>query len=218
MLEAIPSVGFYAAILFVFSLCIALAHWKSSRGIPKGLKPVPGPPGLPILGNTHQLKPQPQRQMESWAKQYGELFRIQLGWNTWVFLNSPEAVKEILDKQSAATSSRAPSPVIGDVISGGMRFLLMGYSPPWRRLRTIVHQLLTPKASAAFKPSQEFEAKQLLHDILSDQNEEDFYMHVRRYTISVVMTSTYGKRIPRWVVLSATNMIVLLIVSRTAKK
>lgn len=48
-------------------------------------------------------------------------------------------------------------------------------------------------------PSQEFEAKQLLYDILTDnENQMNFYMHIRRYTTSVVMTSTYGKRIPDW--------------------
>lgn len=203
--------GDAAIFLLISLLCITLMQWNSSYAIPKGFKPVSGPPGLPITGNTHQIKPQPQRQMEAWARQYGELFRIQLGPNTWVYLNSPEAVWEILDKQSAVTSSRAPSPVIGDIISGGMRFLLMPYSPQWRRLRTIVHQLLTPKASAAFKPSQEFEAKQLMYDLLHDESEENFYMDVRRYTISVMMTSTYGKRIPQWVVYLLRDANVTLI-------
>lgn len=120
-----------------------------------------------------------------------------MGYENWVFLNSPEAVKEVLDKQSAITSGRAPMPVASDLISGGMRFLLMGYTSEWRKLRTIVHKLLTPKVSDTFKPSQEFEAKQLIHDLYSDnRDEESFYMHVRRYTTSVVMTSTYGRRVP----------------------
>ncbi|GAB7349163.1 hypothetical protein MBLNU459_g8100t1 [Dothideomycetes sp. NU459] len=145
---------------------------------PKGLRRVPGPPGIPILGNTLQLKPQPQRQFQQWAREYGELFQIQMGYENWVFLNSPEAVKEILDKQSAVTSGRAPMPVASDLISGGMRFLLMGYTPEWRKLRTIVHKLLTPKVSDTFKPSQEFEAKQLIHDLYTNnQDEESFYMH-----------------------------------------
>lgn len=34
-------------------------------------------------------------------------------------------------------------------------------------------------------PSQEFEAKQLLWDICTDSaNQENFYMHIRRYTTS----------------------------------
>lgn len=170
---------------------------SQTKKIPKGLRRVPGPPGIPLLGNTLQLKPQPQRQFQQWAREYGELFQIQMGYENWVFLNSPEAVKEILDKQSAITSGRAPMPVASDLISGGMRFLLMGYTSEWRKLRTIVHKLLTPKVSDTFKPSQDFEAKQLIHDLYSDnKGEENFYMHVRRYTTSVVMTSTYGRRIP----------------------
>lgn len=33
-------------------------------------------------------------------------------------LSSPEAVKEILDKKSALTSSRPPMPVVSDALSG----------------------------------------------------------------------------------------------------
>ena len=123
-----------------------------------------------------------------------------MGWENWVFLNSPAAVKEILDKQSAITSSRVPMPVVSDLISGGMRFLFMDNTPTWRKLRALVHKLLTPKASETFKSSQEFEAKQLLHDLYAkNKDEESFYMHIRRYTTSVVMTSTYGRRVPEWV-------------------
>ncbi|PSK58738.1 3-hydroxyphenylacetate 6-hydroxylase [Elsinoe australis] len=180
-----------AAILYIQSYL--------ARKAPKGLKAVPGPPGIPILGHITKLSPQPQREWKKWAREYGELFQVKLGWDTWVFLNSPEAVKEILDKQSAITSSRPPMPGLSDVISGGKRFLLMGYSPEWRKLRAIVHKLLTPKMSETFKPSQEFEAKQLLFDLLTDNTDHSKgYQHVRRYTTSVVMTSTYGRRVPQW--------------------
>ncbi|KAF4545865.1 Cytochrome p450 protein [Lasiodiplodia theobromae] len=177
-----------------------LYHLLSRRGSipPKGLRTVPGPGGkVPIIGHAHLLKPTgSQRQFIDWANQYGEVFSLQLGWENWIFLNSPSAVKEIMDKQSASTSGRPPMPVGADIISGDMRFLLMTYSPRWRRLRAIVHKLLTPKASDTFKPSQEFEAKQLLHDILKEP--EKTYDHCRRYTTSVVMTSTYGRRIPEF--------------------
>ncbi|KAH7050031.1 putative O-methylsterigmatocystin oxidoreductase [Macrophomina phaseolina] len=173
--------------------------WSQRRPKPpKGLRAVPGPGGkLPIIGHAHLLKPEgSQRQFMRWAQEYGEVFSLQLGWDNWIFLNSPAAVKEIMDRQSASTSGRQPMPVGADIISGGMRFLLMTYSPRWRRLRSIVHKLLTPKASDTFKPSQEFEGKQLLFDIM--KKPEDTYNHCRRYTTSVVMTSTYGRRIPKF--------------------
>jgi cytochrome P450 len=182
-------------------ICIQIyLYWSRARKVPPGFRHVPSPKGLPLIGNSLQLGKHPRKQFEKWTEEYGELFKIQLGWNNWVFLNSREAVKEILDRQSASTSSRMPLPVSSDLASGGYRFLMMGYTPTWRKLRAIVHKLLTPKASDVFKPSQDFEAKQLVYDILTDNTtEEEFYMHIRRYTTSVVMTSTYGKRVPNWV-------------------
>lgn len=161
------------------------------------LRRIPGPKGYPIIGNMHQLSHQPQRELKQWARQYGDLFTIQLGWENWVFVNSVEATKEIFDKQASKTSSRVPMPVASDMISGGIRIVLMPYSQRWKKLRGIVHRLLTPTMSNAFRPIQEFEAKQLIHDILTDNDGQDkFYVHARRYAASVMMTSTYGRRIP----------------------
>jgi cytochrome P450 len=164
---------------------------------------MPSPPGLPLIGNTLQLSSQPYRQFIPWAQQYGEICRVHLGMMDWYMLNSPQAVKEIIDKQSAVTSSRPPMPVVSDAVSGGMRYLFMPYGTEWRRLRAISHRLLTPRMSDTFQPSQDFEAKQLLHDLLMDNNSNtEFYMHIRRYTLSVLMTSTYGRRVPNWVSLN----------------
>lgn len=187
-------------VIFAVFFSLYLIATRLTRKRANGLSTIPGPKGLPLIGHTLQMAESPHRYCQQWAAQYGEVFKVQLGWENWVFLNSPEAVKEIMDKQSAITSGRQPMPVLLDLISGGKRFLLMSYSPQWRKLRAIVHKLLTPKASAVFKPSQEFETKQLLSELLMDnENQEKFYLHVRRYTTSVVMTSTYGRRIPSWV-------------------
>lgn len=93
-------------------------------------------------------------------------------------------------------------PVASDALSGGLRFLFMEYGPEWRKLRAISHKLLTPAVSATFKPSQEFEARMMLEEVLkgaSEKGNEVGYKAVRRYAVSVIMTSTYGKRIANWV-------------------
>lgn len=190
------------ALLFV--LVILYAIYKSyTKRPPPGTHHAPGPAGLPILGNAHQLGRQPHQQITAWAREYGELYKIRLGWNDWYMICSPDACKDILDKQSAYTSSRNPQPVAGDTLSGGMRFLLMPYGPEWRKLRGTSHKLLTPAVSATFKPSQEFEAKMLVEEILNGADQKNgndvSYMAIRRYTVSVIMTSTYGRRIPQWV-------------------
>jgi len=192
----------YTLVLISLLLAAFVIHTRYKNKPPSGTKAAPGPAGLPLLGNAHQLSQQPHQQITKWAREYGEVYKIRLGWNDWYMICSPEACKEILDKQSAYTSSRAPFPVAGDALSGGMRFLFMEYGPEWRKLRGISHKLLTPAVSATFKPSQEFEAKMLLEEILkgadAEKGNEISYMAIRRYTVSVIMTSTYGRRIPQW--------------------
>ena len=48
--------------------------------------------------------------------------------------------------------------------------------------------------SKSYTPTQTFEAKQLSVDLLDSP--EDFYMHNRRYSASVIMQIIYGRRIP----------------------
>lgn len=184
-------------ILFLIAIWIAITIHRHSR---QHTTNIPGPRQVPILGNAHQLGRNPHRQIQQWAKQFGDIFTIRLGWETWVFINDPTDIREVFDKQSAITSGRMPQPVVSGILSGDNRLLLLSYGEKWRRMRAIVHKSLTPKASASYKPGQEFEAKQLIHDIATDnEDQKSFYMHVRRYTTSVVLLSTYGLRVPSWV-------------------
>lgn len=48
--------------------------------------------------------------------------------------------------------------------------------------------------SKSYSPIQTFEGKQLSVDLL--ERPEDFYMHNRRYSASVIMQVVYGHRIP----------------------
>lgn len=193
----------YTLVLVSLLLASFILYTRYKNKPPPGTKPAPGPPGLPIIGNAHQLGQQPHQQVTAWAREYGEVYKIRLGWNDWYMICSPDACKEILDKQSAYTSSRPPAPVCQDALAGGMRFLFMEYGPEWRKLRSISHKLLTPAVSATFKSSQEFEAKMLLEELLNGadvkKGNEVSYKAIRRYTVSVIMTSTYGRRIPEWV-------------------
>lgn len=193
-------------ILSAVLLCTVVFYviQKCRQKPPPGLKSAPGPSGaLPIIGHGHLLTTNPHRQIQRWAKQYGEIYKIRLGWYDWYMLCSPEAVKEVLDRQSVHTSSRAPMPVASDALSGGMRFLFMPYGTEWRKLRALSHRLLTPRVSAGFMPSQEWEGRMLVEEVLKGSDEvvgsEVAYKAVRRYTVSVIMTSTYGRRIPEWV-------------------
>lgn len=83
-----------ASFLFVVALLIAIIRRYSVQA-PKGFKLPPGPKGWPIVGNALQLGRYPQRQLQKWAGQYGGLVKVRLGWENWVFVYSPDAVRTI---------------------------------------------------------------------------------------------------------------------------
>ena len=160
------------------------------------LDTVPGPKGHPIIGIGYKLPPKASAVFRDWAIQYGEVFKIRVGWYNWVVINSPEAIREILEKQAVITSSKAPSPMGHDIVTGGNRMPTMPYGPHWRALRSIIRQITTVPMTMTFVPSQEFETKQLLFDLAVDnQNQRNFYQHMRRFAFSIIMTNTFGTRV-----------------------
>ena len=191
--KKLPTFTLYSGIaLFVAFVVYLVTRDPRRKHLP------PGPTGLPIIGNTHQL-PQTDEVSQviiDWAKKYGEIFRIRLGMTDYIYLNSPEAVKELLDKKSNIYSSRHAMPMALDTVSDGNRMLFMGYTKQWRDLRKIMHSILTQTQAVNYQPIQMYETRQMCCDLLDTP--EQLYDHGRRYTTSVVMQVAYGHRVPNW--------------------
>ncbi|KAL1602611.1 hypothetical protein SLS60_006027 [Paraconiothyrium brasiliense] len=158
----------------------------------------PGPPGLPFVGHLLDFADSEavRDKVTAWHKQYGPIFYTKLGGTDYIWLSTPKAVKDLMDKKSSVYSSRAPFPLAQDVMSAGRRQLFMPYGPRWRSIRKHSHALLNLNTSVKYQPVQDFESKQLLVDFLTSP--KDFYMMNRRYSASVIMLVTYGYRIPSW--------------------
>lgn len=186
--------------LFVLTLVgatvsILLVWIKRDRRLDK----MAGPGGWPLIGIGIGLPRKSVEVLGQWAIKYGEVYKIRVGWYNWVVINSPEAMRDIFDKQSVSTSSRSPMPLAHDVAVGGMRMNTLPYGKKWRAYRAIVHGLLSTTLTDKFIPSQEFETKQLLHDfVFKNGDGQEFYWHVRRYFFSILMTSCYGSRVDSW--------------------
>lgn len=122
-----------------------------------------------------------------------------MGWYDWVVINTPEAIREILEKQATITSSNAPSPMGHDIGTDGKRMPTMPYGLHWRVQRSVVRQITTALITTTFVPNQEFKAKQLLFDLATNnENQRDFYQHMRRYAFSVIKTNTFGMHVKNW--------------------
>ena len=63
------------------------------------LNKIDGPKGNILFGIGLSLPPKATQRLREWAQQYGEVYKIRIGWYHWVVLNSPEAIKEVFEKQ-----------------------------------------------------------------------------------------------------------------------
>jgi hypothetical protein len=115
------SLGISAAVIVLLA-SIAINLGKVGRR-PPGYPP--GPPTWPLIGNLH-LMPQGNAhlQFQSWAQEYGPVYSLILGTKVMIVVSSDQAVKDLLDKRSGIYSSR-PDMYLGNIVSGGLRMLLM---------------------------------------------------------------------------------------------
>ena len=82
------------SIVLPFLILLGLSYVSLRRRPPKGYRLVPSPKGLPLIGNTLDVpQSRPEKKFMEWAREFGELYRIQMGWNDWVFVNSDVAAK-----------------------------------------------------------------------------------------------------------------------------
>ncbi|RMJ17408.1 hypothetical protein CDV36_002920 [Fusarium kuroshium] len=176
-----PVIGLIIAALY--GLC-TIGHRPSSYP--------PGPPTLPLIGNLHQMPSKNGHlQFQKWAKEYGPVYSLILGTKVMIVLSSDKAVKDLLDKRSTIYSSR-PEMYLGQIVSGGLRVLLMEYGDTWRMIRKMVHNILNIKAAKSYVPYQDLENKQMLCGLLDQP--ESFVDHIRRYTNSLTTQMVFGFR------------------------
>jgi cytochrome P450 len=118
----------------------------------------------------------------------GIRFTVKLGSDNWVFLNSSRVVNDLMEKRGAIYISRPKFPMTLDIVSGGGRIVLMPYDDTWRRLRKIMHQILSTRQSTTYQGYQDLESKQLLWDYLHVP--EKWFLHNGRYSNSGIDPSS----------------------------
>jgi hypothetical protein len=98
--------------------------------------------GPPIINQTFMhLEPEFPVRLIAWQQEYGEIYRTKSGATDFIWLSSPRAVKDIIDRRSAIYSSRQPQPMANDTASGGKRMTFMQKGKRWRTLRAIIHRV-----------------------------------------------------------------------------
>lgn len=70
------------------------------------IRALPGPKGLPLIGNLWSIRRNAAEQYRSWARKYGGVYQIQLGNIPVVVVNTAAAAKVLFGQHAQALSSR----------------------------------------------------------------------------------------------------------------
>ncbi|KAH6809291.1 hypothetical protein C2S51_027074 [Perilla frutescens var. frutescens] len=148
-------------------ILIYLLHKK--RNSEKTLVP-PGPPGLPLIGNLHQLGDASTRHSYLWrlSMKYGPILQMKFGSVPVIVISSAKLAKEVLKTQDFAFCSRPKLLGQHRLSYNGSDVAFSPYGNYWRELRkiTIIH-LLSVKKVQSFRPIREDEVSRMIAKISS---------------------------------------------------
>jgi len=127
----------------------------------------PGPKGLPIIGNLHQLDiSNLYLQFSQFSKIYGPLFSLQLGLRPAIVVSSAEIAKEVLKNNDHVFSNRPKLYGQQKLSYNGSEIVFSPYNDIWREIRKIcVVHLFSSKRVSYYSSIRKFEVKKMIKKI-----------------------------------------------------
>jgi len=127
----------------------------------------PGPKGLPIIGNLHQLDiSNLYLQFSQFSKLYGPLFSLTLGLRQAIVVSSAEIAKEVLKTNDNVFSNRPVLYGQQKLTYNGSEMVFSQYSDFWREIRKIcVVHIFSAKRVSHYSSIRKFEVKKMIKKI-----------------------------------------------------
>ncbi|KIJ05868.1 hypothetical protein PAXINDRAFT_121975 [Paxillus involutus ATCC 200175] len=131
------------------------------------------------------------RTLADWVVDHGPIMSLRQGSRVIMIVGRVDAATEIMEKEGMALVDRPRLIASGELVSGGMRLLLIGSGERFCCLRKAIHPYLQPKAAETYQEMQRDAARDVILDILNDPKHH--IKHAQRYADSVILRLTYGK-------------------------
>lgn len=163
-------------LLTLSFLFIAYKHLenRNRNRLPKGVRRLPGPAGLPIIGSVHEL-PENNSWMKfhEWGEKYGPIYQVNLAGVNHVWISRDKVAHDLLSKRSAIYSDRPHIPALEhDNRTSGQYLPLMSKNELWARQRKFGKQTIMDQSlKAAYHGYPELEAVRLLMDLIHEPSE-----------------------------------------------
>lgn len=158
------------------------------------LKNLPGPDGLPILGNILQLDLTKLHSiLEQWADTYGPLYKFRIARKNVVAVSDPNLINEVLRKRPAAYRRlESIAPVLTEM---GINGVFSAEGEQWLRQRRTAMQALNTAHLKTFFPTLMKVTERLKKrwdQAMAEGASIDVQEDLMRYTIDVTSNLAFG--------------------------
>ncbi|KAL1645221.1 hypothetical protein SLS58_003928 [Diplodia intermedia] len=164
---------------------IKTVFFPAKPKIPKGLKPLPGPKGYPVLGSVPDVPEQNSYiKFYDWSKEYGPLYQVNLAGSNHVWISTDQIARDLLSKKAAIYSDRPHIPaLLHDNRTSAEYLPLMSKNPHWSRQRKVATYIMREAKLNTFYHYPELESIRLLKELVEEPHN---YNHALESFISRV--------------------------------
>lgn len=158
------------------------------------LEQLPGPRGIPLLGNALQVRPEKLHLvLERWCRRYGPLYTFKVMGRPFVAISDPALIAQILrDRPGQFRRWDAIEAVTEEMGANGV---FSAEGDAWRRQRAFVAKALDPAHLEAFFPTLRAMTRRLLlrwQKAAARQQDIDIRQDLMRYTVDVTTNLAFG--------------------------
>lgn len=164
---------------------------------PRTIAELPGPKGIPILGNARQIEPrQFHLTLEDWARQYKGTYRFRVASRQFIVVSDRDVIADILRDRPVAF--RRSSRTARMLEEAGTKGLFTAEGEEWRRQRKLGMRALTPEVVHRYFPQLVMMTERLLarwNAALAAGREVDVLRDLKAYTLDVTIGLAMGQDI-----------------------
>ena len=175
-----------------------LSKLEAARVASRSLRRVadlPGPSGLPVVGNALELEPESLHlQLEAWAKQHGALFKLRAGSQEILVVADPALNEQVLRaRPDVWRRQKSMADVIDEL--GGRGGIFTSEGAQWRSQRRLTMEALSHRRIDGFYPTLKSTAERLLarwRKAAAANAVVDLQADLKRFTVDVTTQLAFG--------------------------
>lgn len=193
------------SLVAIITICVVYLLMRLTRTkIPEGLRKLPGPKPLPIIGNVLEVGNNPHLSLTAMSQCYGPVFQIQIGTRPVVVLSGNDVIRQALIKQGEEFSGRPDLYSTRFISDGKSLAFSTDQVGVWRARRKLALSALRTFSTV---PSSEYSCAleehiskeglyliERLHAVMNADGSFDPFRHIVVSVANVICGICFGRR------------------------